>query len=384
MHCLDIFVSHYGWEGFALACALLLLFAVQLHRHLFVYGRIPGYKNNRRKSILDAEPPVSVIVPMFSENTAFIEETLPKLLGQNYHEFEIVVVYVGCDNDFYEDLVRLRNALPRLTTTKIEYNPRFPISVKMALNVGIKSARYEHMLFTTTDASPASASWIAMMAKGFLKSDIVVGYCGVEPARGFARFFIRTDRMMSSAAWLAAAIRRRPYRGIRHNLGFTKRIYFGSNGFNCLNMNIGEDDLYMMDVMRPDNVSVILSPRAAVTEHPWGGLGWWTGRRRHFGSSFMLYPDGVKSYIRRETGSRVLFLLTVATALAFMPLEYKAAALALLLVRYAAAAVTVKRISERLGERGIAGRYFIYDLLSPLYDLVVRISMVRKDRTVWR
>ncbi|MDE5638084.1 MAG: glycosyltransferase [Alistipes sp.] len=384
MHYLDIFVSHYGWEGFALACAASVMLIVQLYYYLAVYGRVPGYKNNRRKSILDAEPPVSVVVPMFSENTAFIEETLPKLLGQAYPEFEIVVVYVGCDSDFYEDLVRLRQALPRLTTTKIEYNPRFPISVKMALNVGIKSARYEHIVFTTTDACPASASWIAMMAKGFLKSDIVLGYCGIEPARGFARRFMRTDRMMSSAAWIAAAVRRRPYRGIRHNLGITKSVYFGSNGFNCLNMNIGEDDLYMMEVMRPDNVSVILSPRAAVTEHPWGGLGWWTGRRRHFGSTFMFYPDGVKSYIRYETGSRTLFFLTIATALAFMPLEYKAAALVLLLVRYAAVAVTVNRLSKRLGEKGLVGRYFVYDMLSPLYDLAVRISMVRKDRTVWR
>lgn len=384
MQYIDIFVSHYGHEGLALACAILVMLIVQLHYYLAVCGRIPGYKNNRRKSILDAEPPVSVIVPMFSENTAFIEDTLPKLLGQNYHSFEIVVVYVGCDSDFYEDLARLSRALTRLTTTKIEYNPRFPISVKMALNVGIKSAHNEHLIFTTTDACPASASWIAMMAKGFLKSDIVLGYCGIEPEKGFARRFMRTDRMMSSAAWLAAAVRRRPYRGIRHNLGITKRVYFGSNGFNCLNMNIGEDDLYMMDVMRPGNVSVILSPRAAVMEHPWGGLGWWTGRRRHFGTAHMFYPDGIKSYIRRETGSRVLFFLAVATALAFMPLEYKLAAAALLLLRYAAVAVTVSRISKRLGEQGLVGRYFVYDLLSPLYDLIVRISMVRKDRTVWR
>ncbi|MDE6857613.1 MAG: glycosyltransferase, partial [Alistipes sp.] len=115
-----------------------------------------------------------------------------------------------------------------------------------------------------------------------------------------------------------------------------------------------------------------------------GGVGWGKGRRRDFGSTFMFYPDGVKSYIRYETGSRTLFFLTIAAALAFMPLEYKAAALVLLLVRYAAVAVTVNRLSKRLGEKGLVGRYFVYDMLSPLYDLAVRISMVRKDRTVWR
>ena len=67
--------------------------------------------------------------------------------------------------------------------------------------------------------------------------------------------------MMHSADWLARAVRRRAYRGTLHNFGFTKRIYFGANGFSHLNMNIGEDDLFMQKVMTRDNVSVILSPR---------------------------------------------------------------------------------------------------------------------------
>lgn len=45
-------------------------------------------------------------------------------------------------------------------TTKIHLDPRFPISRKMALNVGIKSAHYECMVFTSTDAVPRpTAGW---------------------------------------------------------------------------------------------------------------------------------------------------------------------------------------------------------------------------------
>lgn len=384
MQYIDIFVSHYGWEGAALACAAIALFFIQSWYYLGIYGRIPGYRNNRRPSKRPDNLPISVVVPMFSENAPFVEENLPKLLGQAYGEFEVVVVYVGSDNDFYEDLVRMKHALPRLATTKIEYNPRFPISVKMALNVGIKSARYENIVITTTDACPASAMWLTMMGKGFAKGDIVLGYCGIEPGPGFVRLAMRTERMISSAAWIAAAVRNRPYRGIRHNLGFTKSVYFGSNGFNRLNMNIGEDDLYMQSVMRGGNASVILSPRAAVTERPWGGFRRWIESRRHYDSAVEFYPEKVQCYIRRETGSRVLFFLTAAAAMIFMPAEYKIAAGALLLLRYLFVAVTVRRIAARLGETGLAGRYFLYDLLSPLYDLLVRIALLRKDRTVWR
>ena len=192
----EIFLFHYGWQGAALAAVLLLLLCIQLRYHLLAYGRIPAYRNNRRQPSLDSAPPLSVIVPMFAEDYLFIEERLPLLLAQEYSEFEIVLVYIGRDGDFFEDLQRIHQSIPRVTATKIEQDPRFPISTKMALNVGIKSVHYEHVIITTTDARPRSDHWLALMAKGFMRGDIVVGYCGVERKAGIANRWIRTDRMM--------------------------------------------------------------------------------------------------------------------------------------------------------------------------------------------
>ena len=38
-------ITHYGWEGTALAGVLLVMFGIQLYYYLFVYGRIPKYKD---------------------------------------------------------------------------------------------------------------------------------------------------------------------------------------------------------------------------------------------------------------------------------------------------------------------------------------------------
>ena len=84
-------------------------------------------------------------------------------------------------------------------------------------------------------------------------------------------------------------------------------------------MNIGEDDLYMQKVMTHDNVSVILSPRATLREKMWGGMRWWMGQLRYYGSAFAFYPQQVKNYIQWELGSRALFFITAACALAVMP-----------------------------------------------------------------
>ena len=149
-------------------------------------------------------------------------------------------------------------------------------------------------------------------------------------------------------------------------------------------MNIGEDDLFIQKIATPKNVSVALTPKAVVSRRTWGGLGWWIGRLRHYGSAYRLYPVGVRNAIEWDLGSQSLFFLTVATAAAVMPVEFKAAALALLLARYAVVAARIKSIAERAGEKGVVLRYFIFDLLNPLLMLCVRIALLRKDKSVWR
>ena len=384
MHFYDTFLACYGWEGAALAGAMLVMLGVQLYYYIGVYGRIAGYRDSRRAATRSEEPPVSVVVTLFSEDYSFVEERLPLILAQNYSVFEVIIVYVGHDSDFYEDLSQLKGTFPQIFTTKIQLDPRFPISRKMALNVGIKSAHYEHLVFTSTDAVPQSDRWLALMAKGFTRGEIVVGYCGMEYGKGFTPYMMRVWRMMHSANWIARAVRHRPYRGTLHNFGFTKSLYFGVNGFSHLNMNIGEDDLFMQRVMRRDNVSVILSPRATLREKRWGGMRWWMSQLRYFGSAFRFYPAAVRSFVGWEIGSRSLFFLATLTALAVMPAEYKLAALLLLLVRYAVVVIEVRRVAGRLGEAGVAGRYFIYDLLSPLWEAALRIMLLRRDERVWR
>ena len=87
MQFFDTFLTCYGWEGIALAGAMLAMFGVQLYYYIFVYGRIPGYKNNRRPAVLEADPQVSVVIPLFSEDYSFVEERLPLILAQNYPDF---------------------------------------------------------------------------------------------------------------------------------------------------------------------------------------------------------------------------------------------------------------------------------------------------------
>lgn len=381
----NFFVEHYGWQGVALAAAILALLGIQIYYYAIAYARIAKYRNDRRPRRIESNTPeISVIVTLYNENSAYLESGLLQLLSQEYSPYEVVVVYVGSDNDFYEDLSRMRLYYPNLRTTKIEAKSRFPISPKMAINVGIKAAQHEHIILTTPDAEPRSTRWLALMAKGFTRGDIVIGYCGYERTKGIANYIMRVERLTSAMEWLSSAIRRHPYRGDRNNLGFTKSLYFGVNGFGNLNMNTGEDDLFMQQIMTRDNVSIVLSPRAMVSEKCWGGWRWWLSQKRYFGSTHRFYPTDVRTFGHWERGSRLLFFATVGTALAVMPLEYKIAAGALLLLRYAIVATTIHRTGKRLGEQGIVAAYPLHDLFGPLLSLFIGSITLQKDPSAWR
>ena len=385
MQYLDYIIQHYGWQGTALAAALLLLFFVQMYYHLIVYGRVARFRNSRRRKRLDAEPPVSVIIPLFSEDYNYIDERLPLIMQQKYSTlFEVVIVYVGSDNDFYEELSNMRLRYPNLIVTKIQFNPRFPISVKMAINVGIKSAHNEHILITTTDATPASEQWLSMMGKAFMRGDIVLGYTSIEQGKGLTNYLIRLSRMQISTYWLSRAVVGKTYRGSRHNIGFTKSLYFSVKGFTHLNMNIGENDLFIQSIAYDNNASVVLIPKGRMIKNQWGGLKWWIAHLHHYGEAYRYYPISARNAMEWDLGSQSLFFLCSLVALVAMPLEFKAATALLLLVRYLTAMLRARTIAKRVGEKGVALRYFIFDIVNPALMLCTRIAMMRKDSTAWK
>ena len=385
MQYLDYIVQHYSWQGVALAAAILVLFIVQLYYYAVIYGRVAGFRNSRRRKHLQQEPPLSVIVPLFSEDYTYLDERLPLLMQQKYDAmFEVVVVYVGSDNDFYEELSNMRLRWPNLIVTKIQYNPRFPISVKMAINVGIKSSHNEHLLITTTDATPASEQWLQMMGKAFMRGEIVLGYTSIEQGEGLTSYLIRLSRMQISTYWLAQAVRGRAYRGSRSNIGFTKSLYFGVKGFTHLNMNIGENDLFIQSIAHDNNASVVLIPKGRMIERQWGGMKWWMQHLHHYAEAYRYYPHAARNAMEWDLGSQVLFFLSALVALVVMPLEVKAVAALLLITRYLVAMLRARSIAKRVGEKGVALRYFIFDVINPVIMLGTRIAMLRKDSTAWK
>ena len=284
----------YGNLGIALGGAIIALFIIQISLQLGIYGRIASFRLMSRKQIRESEPPISVVVPLFAEDSDYLDTSLTALLTQNYNAFEVVLVYVGNSDDFFADIKSLRRLYPHLSPVHIDYTPHYPVTTKMALNVGIKSAKYDFIVTTSSDATPSSERWLALLAKGFLFGNIVLGYSGIEKQSGFRNFIFREYQFNESVAWLSSAIRRRTYSASRNALGFLKGLYFEVRGFSHLNINVGEDDLFVQQIATRDNVSIVLSPRATCSERVWGGWSWWWRRTKSLHATHKYYPRWAK------------------------------------------------------------------------------------------
>lgn len=373
----------YGGFGIALGAIILALLIVQISLHLGIYGKVASFRLSSREQIREEEPAISVVVPLFAEDNNYLDTTLTTLLTQDYSAFEVVVVYVGNSDDFFADLQSLQRLYPHLSPVHIDYTPHYPVSTKIALNVGFKSAKYDFIVATAPDATPSSERWLSLLAKGFMYGNVVLGYSGVEQLGGLKNFIFREYQFSDSVAWLSSAIRGRTYSASRSALGFKKSLYFDARGFNHLNMNVGEDDLFVQQIATRDNVSMVLSPRAICTERTWGGWGWWWRKIKLLHTTHRYYPNGVLAPLVAELIIRVLFFAAIITALVMMPWEFKIAAVVVALLRYFIVMFVMVRNSSRLGETSLAPLHFIYDIIEPFLRLAISLFSHKKYKKSW-
>lgn len=385
---METFREIYGWllaqggiPGLVAMIVIVAAFFLQLWYYGRVYGRIPLSRSGVPGE--DGGPEgLSVIITLRNADYNFLDNTLPAILGQDYAKFEVVLVNLTGDADFTYSLSVIEEHNPRVHIVKLTGEPAKKMSNKMILNVGIKGARYDNFVFTTSDCTPVSDKWLAAMANGFRGGDIVIGYCGIEPGKGTGLRFARMDNVAWSARWFGAALRGRAYRGTASNFGFTRKIYFDNDGFNHLNLNIGEDDLFILKIRGKGAVVPITAGKASVRKTVWGG---WYKDRKLSGSTFRFYPSGLKVYIGAELWSRALFFAAAGFLIAVTPVEVKAAAAALLLLRFLIASRVMRRICRRFSERGVMRMFPVYDLAAPVMEAWLMVSRrIKRPEGLWR
>jgi len=264
----DIFNSLNTLDLILLA-GLIICFTVQILFYWIVFSKPYRYVRKLdagKVEVSDEQPPVSVIV---SVKNAFydLNHFLPSLLEQNYPQFEIIIINDGYSDENELVLTHFQNHHTNLYSTKIPDNTRGVSRKKLALTLGVKAAKYEHLLFTEADSCPRTPDWISMMVRHLRKEKtIVLGLSVMEKEKGFLRSYIAFDYLFSNLKFLSLALFNHPYAGDGHNLLYAKDHFEREKGYSKYYfLHSGEDDLFINTIANRKNTAVEISPDSIIS-----------------------------------------------------------------------------------------------------------------------
>ncbi|MDF1571014.1 MAG: glycosyltransferase [Bacteroidales bacterium] len=361
----------------AMAAALL----VQLCYYLFIFRRTVTLKTREENE--PSTVPVSVVICARNE-AENLEKHLPAFLKQDHPDFEVVVVN-DCSTDHTDEvLMNMKMEHPNLRYTSIQPDRKFTHGKKLAVTVGIKAAKNEHLLFSDADCHPASERWISRMSAHFTDgTELVLGIGKYARRRGILNLLVRYETLFTALQYTSFAIKGKPFMGVGRNMGYVKKLFYRHKGFaSHLKVLSGDDDLFVNEAATPTNTAVEIHPDGMTISIPPRKLnGWFKQKKRHL-STGKYYKPGSKIRLGGEYFSRMIFYITCIVLLSQGPWIWvgTGAWVVLSFVRL----VIVKLTMRRLDERDLLLPSLLFDPLMPLILGIIRISnMIRPRKPKW-
>ncbi len=346
-----------GW--LIISGLFVISFLVQVFYYLFFYLRVSSGK--KYKYGAPRKEPVSIVICARNE-AENLGRKLPLVLEQDYPEFEVIVVN-DCSEDGTEQVLsRLKTRYTNLRSTIINKDAKFRHGKKLALTIGLKCAKYNWVLLTDADCSPAGPSWISQMQKHFVPSnDIVLGYGGYQKEKGLLNRIIRYDTFFIAMQYLSFALAGIPYMGVGRNLAYRRQLFFKNRGFaSHLKLESGDDDLFINEVATGDNTAVELSPEAhtySIPHKTWKS--WYRQKCRHLTTGYH-YNGPAIFLLGLENASRLLFyLLFLILLINKIILPY---VIMIFLVRLVICTIILNSGMNRLNEKKLL-------IFSPFFDI---------------
>lgn len=373
----------------ALYGGLLLFFAIQLFFYIGIYKRPYRYEKKRKEvDIPDDElPGISVIVTSKNDAEA-LKKNLPFILEQEYPNFEVVVVNSGSTDE--TDMV-LKGAEQKYNNLYHTYVPEEADPVnekKLALTLGIKAAKYDVLLFTEAYCKPSSPHWIRAYGREFAQgNEVVLGYSRLNtPKKVGTRRFIRYDNLVHHLKFLSMAITGKPFMGIGRNMAYKKEIFFEQKGFSSvLNIEGGEDDLFLNRVARQKKSSVVLSKESTTESAIVDSFSTWRSLKSKYVYTKQFYKGASAHLFAWETVSRyafyVLFAVIIAMSIIANDPYTGGAALLLFIIRFLVQLVTINKNSRMLDSSRYHINLLFYDLFQPVSNQRLRKYANRRNRT---
>lgn len=330
--------------------------------------------------------PVSVVICAKNEYEN-LEKNLPLILEQEYSEYEVILVNDFSDDDSYFLLKKLQEKYPHFKVINLRENVNFFSGKKLALALGIKSAKYDIILLTDADCIPAGKDWIKSMVSAFDKNtELVLGYGGYRSLPGFLNLLIRYDTMFIALQYLGFALAGKPYMGVGRNLAYKKELFFRQGGFTShYKVKSGDDDLFVNKAASRHNTRITLSPDSFTISEPEKTFrGWFKQKKRHL-STGIYYRGGDKFRLGLFAFSHTMFYISLIVFLILMKCCLTLyIALGLIFIKYFSLLLILNYAGKKFNERKLFLYSPIFDMIFAFLNPVFAISNLLYRKNKWK
>ena len=367
-----------------------ILFFIQSCYHLGLYRNL--YLHSRKEKQDTDTPPLSVIL-VAKDAASDLQKNLPAILEQDYPDFEVIVIYDQSSDDDCEDVLKLlEDKYPHLHHSFIPDSARYISHKKLGITMGIKASHHEWLVFTEPNCRPSSNQWLRKMARNFTNgTDIVLGYSNYKKTKGWFNRKVTFDTLLNAMRYLGKAVDGHPYTGCGRNLAYRKSLYYEQKGFTShLNLQRGEDDLFINQVANGKNTRVEASPESIVRITAPHYQKDWHEDKVSYHLTSRLYKGFSRYLMGFETCTRLLFLLMVIVCIVYGILTQSwivlGTAIMLWLLRYLMQVMVFRKTSIALGERKFYSTLLMFDWMQPLWNSRLKLSQrfSRKDEFMRR
>lgn len=329
-------------------------------------------------------PAVSVIICAKNEEDQ-LAQNIPKLLAQEYPEFEIILINNASFDDTEAVIEAFSLAHSNVQQVKVVANENFWNNKKYALSLGIKRAKYPTMLFTTADAVPASKQWLKEMGGAFKdKKALVLGYGAYQKVKGsWLNTLIRFENVLTTIQYVSFAKAYRPYMGVGSNLGYTAETFYDQKGFVAhIKLPAGDDRLFVNAAATRKNTGYRFTPESfTIAQGPKSFKKWLSKKQDHLVMmSYYKMPE--KLFLGFFHSSQFLFFLLAVITLASSPIWHWV--LAAIALRYLVAWVVIAFASARLKEKDLIYIYPLHEISLIIIQICIFISNLISKPARWK
>lgn len=367
----------------ALSCASLFLI-LQILYYLTVYGKI-GFKKHFKVQLKSDEelPPLSVIIAVKNEEYN-IKNKLIEILEQDYPQYEVIVVNDASTDETEYVLKGLSVVYPHLKVVNIVENVNKFQGQKFPISIGIKSAKYDHLVLTKANCKPNSFDWLRNIASTFgTRKEIVLGYASIANKKGLLNKLIQYDHAVRAMNYLSFALCKKPYMGEGYNLAYKKELFYNAGGFiKHYNLSAGDDDMFINQVANSKNTAVALTTPSQITFDAARTYKDWIKTKKSNIISQRHFKQSHRALLRLlPTFTWLFYLSIVALFLLGIPWQYMVIAI---LLKFIMQIFVYYKAFKRLKIKKIYIFAPILELYHMILNLTLEIKITLTKKTKWR